>query len=519
MHVEDLLRLTGLDLALVWGEEELLRAEVTGVTATDLADPVRYLQRGEIVLSGLVWWRPQDGGAAADRFAAALRETGAAALLAGEETHGAVPEPLVRACREHRVPLLSVPPHTSFRAITDTVYLRLWGDLSHTQRGLTALPDAVRQDLHALLAADAPLETLLTRAFTHLGDAVCSVVTPTGRVAATVRGCPAPDPEAVAAALAALPGGEPDGLVAVDAHARSPLGTWYVYAHPSAGTPPPRVLREIADFVGLHRARGAAREAARHDAADRLAALLARGRAQGTVVGGALAECGLPGEGPLVVLTARAQASSASADDGGRTARWALAEALGTVVDLPFAVGGDGEGTAVAVLATTPGATEALAAELAPVWRRLQALVPATALRAGVSEAVPSAAALPGALREARYALTAASAGQGRATVGFGDAMLTLRDLIAGVPAAVRDAFRHRLLGPLDAHDRRTGGTLLDTLEVFLAQGGSWVRTAEQLHVHVNTVHYRIQRIEHLTGKDLSRLEDRIDLRTALLCA
>ncbi|WP_241968582.1 helix-turn-helix domain-containing protein [Streptomyces sp. ICBB 8177] len=224
----------------------------------------------------------------------------------------------------------------------------------------------------------------------------------------------------------------------MDARARSPLGTWYVYAHPSAGTPPPRVLREIADFVGLHRTLGAARKAARQDAADRLAVLLARGRAQDTVVGAALAECGLPGEGPLVVLTVRAPDSPA-AQDGAGIARWALAEALRTVVDLPFVVGCDGEGTAVAVLATTPGATEALAAGLAPVWRRLQALAPATALRAGVSEAVPS--------------------------------------------------------------------------------GGSWVRTAEQLHVHVNTVHYRIQRIEHLTGKDLSRLEDRIDLRTALLCA
>ncbi|MGW3402435.1 PucR family transcriptional regulator, partial [Streptomyces zhihengii] len=59
---------------------------------------------------------------------------------------------------------------------------------------------------------------------------------------------------------------------------------------------------------------------------------------------------------------------------------------------------------------------------------------------------------------------------------------------------------------------------LLETLETFLAHDCSWARTAEALHVHVNTVHYRVERIEALTGRDLSRLDDRADLRAALLC-
>ena len=59
---------------------------------------------------------------------------------------------------------------------------------------------------------------------------------------------------------------------------------------------------------------------------------------------------------------------------------------------------------------------------------------------------------------------------------------------------------------------------LLETLEVFLAHDCSWTRTAEALHIHVNTVHYRVERIETLTGRDLSRLDDRVDLSAALLC-
>ncbi|WP_369265516.1 PucR family transcriptional regulator [Streptomyces sp. R35] len=59
---------------------------------------------------------------------------------------------------------------------------------------------------------------------------------------------------------------------------------------------------------------------------------------------------------------------------------------------------------------------------------------------------------------------------------------------------------------------------LLETLETFLRCDGSWARTAEALHLHVNTVHYRIGRIEHVAGRDLSRLHDRLGLRAALLC-
>ncbi|MGG7572368.1 PucR family transcriptional regulator [Streptomyces sirii] len=63
-----------------------------------------------------------------------------------------------------------------------------------------------------------------------------------------------------------------------------------------------------------------------------------------------------------------------------------------------------------------------------------------------------------------------------------------------------------------------TRRALLHTLETYLAHNGSWARTAEALHLHVNTVHYRIQRIESLTGRDLSRLDHKLDLYAALQC-
>lgn len=134
MIVGDLLELDSLHIGVAWATPELLGRRVTGVTSTDLQDPARYLQPGELVLTGLVWWRPGDTDAAV-RFANALRSAEVAALLAGEGTHGTVPEALVSACRTHGIPLLSVPSGTSFRAVTDRIYLRLWGDLQARSQG------------------------------------------------------------------------------------------------------------------------------------------------------------------------------------------------------------------------------------------------------------------------------------------------------------------------------------------------------------------------------------------------
>ncbi len=74
------------------------------------------------------------------------------------------------------------------------------------------------------------------------------------------------------------------------------------------------------------------------------------------------------------------------------------------------------------------------------------------------------------------------------------------------------------MLGPLADSESDAHRTLLETVEVFLAHNCSWARTAEALHVHVNTVHYRIERVQRLTGRDLTRLDHRVGLRAALMC-
>ena len=88
--------------------------------------------------------------------------------------------------------------------------------------------------------------------------------------------------------------------------------------------------------------------------------------------------------------------------------------------------------------------------------------------------------------------------------------------LLSGLPEDVRAAYRDRLLGPLRAYDTAHRSDLEATLEAFLACSTSWTKCAEMMHVHVNTLRYRIARIEELTGRDLSDLETQVDLFLAL---
>ncbi|MGA6153062.1 PucR family transcriptional regulator [Stenotrophomonas sp. NPDC087984] len=137
-------------------------------------------------------------------------------------------------------------------------------------------------------------------------------------------------------------------------------------------------------------------------------------------------------------------------------------------------------------------------------------------LTLGVSAAVHSADGLRGALEEARHARRVAAARPGRVCAAGHQELASHVLLLPFVPDDVRRAFTARLLDPLREYDRRHRAELIPTLEAFLDCDGSWTRCAARLHLHVNTLRYRIGRIEQLTGRELSRLEDKLDFFLAL---
>jgi DNA-binding PucR family transcriptional regulator len=128
-------------------------------------------------------------------------------------------------------------------------------------------------------------------------------------------------------------------------------------------------------------------------------------------------------------------------------------------------------------------------------------------MRAGEFLAMPSERLMPpGAGRGAELAVPGAPEGEP-----------PLHELLlASVPVPVLRSSRDRLLGPLREYDAEHNAELLATLAEFLACDGSWSACAARMYVHVNTVRYRIGRVEALTGRDLATLADRVDFFLAL---
>jgi PucR C-terminal helix-turn-helix domain len=65
-----------------------------------------------------------------------------------------------------------------------------------------------------------------------------------------------------------------------------------------------------------------------------------------------------------------------------------------------------------------------------------------------------------------------------------------------------------RVLGRLQAAGGPRSPDLLETLEVFLASGLDRREAASRLHVHPNTLNYRLRRVEEVTGLQLSSPDD-----------
>jgi sugar diacid utilization regulator/putative methionine-R-sulfoxide reductase with GAF domain len=71
-------------------------------------------------------------------------------------------------------------------------------------------------------------------------------------------------------------------------------------------------------------------------------------------------------------------------------------------------------------------------------------------------------------------------------------------------------------LGPLMLADARSGSEYVKTLEAYLGHDRHLQRTAGFLHLHVNTLRYRINRIQDLLGIDLHDVDTRFLLELAV---
>ncbi|MEU8875436.1 GAF domain-containing protein [Streptomyces javensis] len=147
------------------------------------------------------------------------------------------------------------------------------------------------------------------------------------------------------------------------------------------------------------------------------------------------------------------------------------------------------------------------------------------AVTVGASAPVPAPAARPGEVAagyaEARRCLAAlrvlGRAGQGAAAEDFGFLGLLLAGTREGAPdgTGVQD-FVKRTVGAVIDYDERRGTELIRTLDAYFAGGMSPARTKDALHVHVNTVAQRLERVGRLLGPDWQSPARSLEIQLAL---
>ncbi len=524
MRVRELLDVPDLGLRLLTDVGGMDRA-IRHVYTTDLPDPSRYLTPGDLVLTGLIWCRaPGD----ADRFVSALARAGVCALGAGEAL-GKVPEEVIRACGRHGLPLLAVPAETSFAAVTDEVGRRLSGDRATEMTRVLGR----RRLLLSAVAEGAGLDAMFRLMGRELG-AECWLLTGLGRVVGGT-GPSLPGPLALRLACEYLradrmpaatevsvpePGEGKYSLFGVGGEPR--ITSWFLAC---AGREQdwPHELREsmaeLAADVALERARLDAARTGDRKLAEAIVTMLASGGGEGAApaeIASLMRAAGLPPDGRYLVAAMGAEPDRVTGPNADRwrcdlagelvlpAAESALVAALGDEVVVLVPVPGD----------WAPGDFAAGIRVAQPVVESDRSRV---RLTVGVSTLAESVTALPGALHEASSARRmAARRGISALSVVTSDEVASHELLLATVPASVLRSFRERLLGPLLDYDDQHRAELLPTLREFLACSGSWNICAAKMYVHVNTVRYRIRRIEELTGRDLSRLGDQVDFFLAL---
>jgi GAF domain-containing protein/sugar diacid utilization regulator len=120
------------------------------------------------------------------------------------------------------------------------------------------------------------------------------------------------------------------------------------------------------------------------------------------------------------------------------------------------------------------------------------------------------AAAHTEAERCVRALLSLGRVGAGAATADLGFLGLLLGDR-TDIDGYVRTA-----LGPVLDYDARRGTDLLGTLRAYFDRGGNLNRTKDELHLHVNTVVQRLDRISALLGEDWREPNRTLEIQVAL---
>jgi purine catabolism regulator len=513
LTVRELVADCGLELAT--GEAGADR-KLRWVHISEHEDPTPWLSGGELVLTtGYQLATP----AKQRRFVELLDECGGAGLGFGTGfDHKRLPKAVVDAATAQSLPLFEVPYEMPFIAITERAAARLVNEqFDALERGVQ-----VHERLERLVIEGRGLDEVLAATAAATGGAAV-LFDSAGRELARSPATGGPGGEVskaladelsgqpLAAALSPFEPEHPElsaRAIAVPVPGRrggAPVAWLTVVSERELGSFERLCARQAAMVVGLELMRErVVRETERRLAGDLLADALG-GRLEADELRGRLRPFGIDGEAAVLVFDvddppASEAALEAALADVGVPALVATSAAAGRPLLCAVVDAGSSD-----PVGTARRAREALTGGAG-----------GNGVRAAASRPV-AVGSLRRAFHEARCALEATSVGNGEAPdvashrdLGAFTLLLSLQD-----DDALR-LYSDGLLDPIEQTEGEYGGELLRSLEAFIENNGNWERAARQLYCHRHTLRYRIRKIEELTGRDLSRATDRIELWLAL---
>jgi purine catabolism regulator len=501
-------------LELVAGAKAAERP-IRWVHISELEDPTQWLSGGELLLTTGI----QLTGAARQRsFVDLLADHDVAGLGLGTGfEHKRIPKALLEQAEKRGMPLFEVPYEMPFIAITERAFARLVNE----QYAVLERGAQVHERLERLVIEGSGLAAIIGSIASAIGGSAI-VQDATGRELARhpSKGGPGaaalkalgeeiasrrassalspfePQHQSLAGRALAVPvpgrrGGAPVAWLTVVSK-RAPLGDFERLA-----------ARQGSMVVGLELMRErVVRETERRLAGDLLVEALG-GRLDSDELRGRLRPFGIGAEAAVLVF----ELEDPHAGEGALELELANAGIPALVATSAAA----GRPLLCAVIDPRAGDPVDVAGSLRSALAGTHGQVRAAASR---SAAVGS---LRRAFHEARCALEATALADGGAPevashqdLGAFTLLLSLQD---------EDALRlysDGLLEPIERTEGEYGGELLRSLEAYIEHNGNWERAARQLYCHRHTLRYRIRKVEELTGRDLSRATDRIELWLAL---
>ncbi|MDF6045198.1 PucR family transcriptional regulator [Streptomyces sp. JH14] len=489
-----------------------LDAPVRWAHVSELADPVPYMEGGELLLvtaSNLDAENPE----AMRRYVRRLADAGVVGLgFAVGVNYDDVPQPLIDAAQEAGLPLLEVPRRTAFLAIAKAVSSEIAAD---QYRAVTAGFEAQRDLTRAALAGDGPGE-LLSRLAAQV-DGWAALYDASGAVVAAAPGWAArraarltPDVERLRErpAPASVVVGDTEDRVELQTlgTGRRARGALAVGTGAALGTAERYAVHSAVALLTLTTARSRALQGAEQRLGAAVLRMLLAGQPDharavaGDLYGGLL-------DAPFRLLIAE------SPDPATRTL-------LGEAMEAAAARSGEAllsvpEGERLVVLAKDGG--EAVAAGAAYAEAQDERTPDEAAPEdAGVVVGLSAPAgpiAVSAAYKQAEQALSVARR--------RGRAMVEHEELAAGsvLPLLADDAvraFADGMLRALREHDAKGRGDLVASLRAWLSHHGQWDAAAADLGVHRHTLRYRMRRVEEILGRSLDDPDVRMELWLAL---